>query len=255
MNIGIIGGVLTMLTLIVMACGISTFGSFVNIPSIQIVVLGTLAGAVASFPMKTITGLPGAIVKALTVEKYDPITTIKMFTDLAEKSRKEGILALEGPVNKIKDEFLKKGLLLAVDGMDKDLIRDIMETDVNALEDRHKIFIAAFEYMGALAPGMGMLGTVIGLILMLGNLSDPGSLGPAMAVAMITTFYGSIIANCLCNPFASTLAQKNREEVMIKNIMIEGVMMMAVGDNPRIVEQKLTSYLPPADKIKAIKAR
>jgi chemotaxis protein MotA len=229
--------------------------AFIDIPSIQIVVIGTLAGAFASFPLKTLVSLPGVIVKAFTNDKADIVKTIKMLVEFAEKARKEGILALEGPANKVSDEFLKKGLQLAVDGTEPDLIRDILETDISCIEERHAAGAAVFSYMASLAPSMGMLGTLIGLIMMLGNLSDIASVGPNMAVALITTFYGSLMANCFCTPVANTLEKKSAEESMSKSLMVEGIMSIQAGDNPRIVEQKLAAYLSPVSRTKVIKVR
>jgi chemotaxis protein MotA len=244
-----------MWVLVVLGCGIGNLNSFIDIPSIQIVVLGTISGAFASFPMKTIAKLPSVTVKAFTNEKSDPVMVIKQIVDFAEKARKEGILALEGPVNKVQDEFMKKGLMLAVDGTEPDLIRDILETDIGCIEERHAMGSAVYSYMASLAPAMGMLGTLVGLVLMLGNLSDIASVGPNMAVALITTFYGSLLANCVCTPIANSLEKKNAEEALSKSLMVEGIMAISAGDNPRIVEQKLSTYLPPLIRSKVIKAR
>ena len=260
MNINGIVGIVLMWLFVALACS-DNFTNFVKLkafydfPSIQIVVIGTLGGAFAAFPLKTLQTLPSILVKAFTNENINYVSIIKMLVDFAEKARKEGILALENSANKVTDDFLKKGLQLAVDGTEPDLIRDILETDVAAMEDRHALGASIFSYMASLSPAMGMLGTLVGLILMLGNLSDIASVGPNMAVALITTFYGSLIANCICTPIATSLEKKSAEESMSKNLMIEGIMSIQAGDNPRIVEQKLASYLLPIDRMKAIKAR
>jgi len=259
MNLTTIIGCAVMLILVLMAMmgttGPSALGAFFDIPSVQIVVLGTLAGGFASFPLQKTLKLPSVFGQVIAGEKGDPLGTIKVLVDFAEKARKEGILALEAGANKVSDEFLKRGLNLAVDGTEAGLIRDIMKTELSGIETRHDDYVKLFEYMSGLAPAMGMLGTFVGLILMLGNLSDIASLGPNMAVAIITSFYGALMANCIFNPIANTLAEKTKKELLIKNIMIEGIMSIVAGDNPRIVEQKLAACLDPVNRTKVLKQR
>jgi chemotaxis protein MotA len=249
-----------MWVLIFLACtsggGIGQIGAFIDIPSIQIVILGTLAGAFASFPLSTTSKIPTIFMIAIGGKKgTDPIETIKMLVGFAEKARKEGILGLESAADKISDEFLRKGINLAVDGTEPELIRKIMKTDILGIESRHAKNIELWDYMGGLAPAMGMIGTFVGLVLMLGNLSDIESLGPNMAIAIITSFYGAALANCICFPMMNTLQKKSNEEIMIKNIMVEGIMAIQAGDNPRIVEQKLAAALDPVSRTKVIKKR
>jgi len=258
MNITFIAGMAVMWILVALACGITdgTIGAFVDIPSIQIVILGTIAGAFASFPMSVISKIPTAIMIAIGNKKgTDAVETIKLIVSFAEKARKEGILGLESAADKISDEFLKKGINLAVDGTEPELIRKILRTDIMGIESRHGKNIAIWDYMGGLAPAMGMIGTFVGLVLMLGNLTDIESLGPNMAVAIITSFYGGMIANCVCYPMMNTLQKKSDEEIMIKNIMVEGIMAIQAGDNPRIVEQKLAAALDPVSRTKVVKQR
>jgi len=257
MNISTILGMGVMLTLVALACGLleGTMLAFVDIPSIQIVILGTFAGGFASFPLSRTIKLPSVLAKAFFIEKVDPVTTIKLLVEFAEKARKEGILALEGSANKVKDEFLRRGLNLAVDGTEAGLIRDILKTDISGIQARHEDNTKIFEFMAGLAPAMGMIGTFVGLVLMLGNLSDLETLGPNMAVAIITSFYGALLANCIFGPIASTLVEKSKDEVLLKNIMVEGIMSIVAGDNPRIVEQKLAACLDPVSRTKVIKQR
>lgn len=255
MNINGILGLLLMWLFLLLCCGFENIGAFINIPSVQLVFAGTLAGTFASFPMKILAQMPSIIVKAFTTDKTDHISTIKLLVEFAEKARKEGILALEGPASKVSDEFLKKGLQLAVDGTEPDLIRDILETDIANIEERHLVVVDVWNYTATLAPSIGMMGTVIGLVLMLGNLTDISSVGPNMAIALITTFYGSIVANCVCTPIANMLGKKNAEESLSKNLMVEGIMSIQAGDNPRIVEQKLAAYISPINRVKVIKVR
>lgn len=171
--------------------------------------------------------------------------TIKSIIDLSNVARKEGLLALEEAANGIEDAFLKKGLLLIVDGTDPELVRSIMETELVCIESRHKNGIGFWESLGAAGPAWGMIGTLIGLINMLGNLSDINSVGPNMAVALVTTFYGSLLANWICTPVASKLKSNNATEIQMKEVMVEGLLSIQAGENPRVIEEKLKSFLSP----------
>ena len=173
---------------------------------------------------------------------------IRRIIDLSNVARKEGLLSLEEATADIDDDFLKKGILLIVDGTDPELVRAIMETELISLEERHKEKVGFWENLASMGPAWGMIGTLIGLINMLGNLSDPGSLGPAMAVALITTFYGSLLANWLCIPVASKMKANNAKEVMVKQIVIEGLLSIQAGENPRVIEEKLKSFVAPKDR-------
>jgi len=153
----------------------------------------------------------------------------------------------------ITDEYMKQGIQLAVDGTEPDLIREILSTEISYMENRHSDGAKMLEYLASMGPSFGMLGTVVGLVKMLGNMSDLSTLGPSMAVALITTFYGSILANAVCLPMAEKLKGYSRKEVLLKELMLEGIMALQSGDNPRIVEQKLTVFLEPALRAKASK--
>ncbi len=173
---------------------------------------------------------------------------IQKIIDLSNVARKEGLLSLEEAASDIDDEFLKKGILLIVDGTDPELVRAIMETELVSVEGRHKEKIGFWENLGAMGPAWGMIGTLIGLILMLKDLSDLAAVGPNMATALITTFYGSVLANWICAPVATKLKGKNDEEMMVKEIEIEGLLSIQAGENPRVIEEKLKSFLAPADR-------
>ena len=160
-------------------------------------------------------------------------------------ARKEGLLALEEAANDIEDDFMKKGVMLVVDGTDPELVRGIMETSLSCMEERHKKVIAFWEKWAELGPAWGMIGTLIGLVNMLQNLEDASTIGPAMAVALLTTLYGSLIANWLCNPTASKLKVNNEREVAIKEMIVEGLLSIQAGENPRVIEEKLKSFLTP----------
>jgi chemotaxis protein MotA len=171
--------------------------------------------------------------------------------DLAEKARREGLLALEDSVNRTEDEFLKRGIQLIVDGTDPELVRDILETDLTYIEDRHKIGKSMYDAMTAYAPAFGMIGTLIGLVQMLRTLDKPSTIGPAMSVALITTFYGAVIANLITGPIANKLALKSGAEIRLREMMLEGILSIQSGENPRIVEEKLMGFLAPKDRMRA----
>jgi chemotaxis protein MotA len=173
--------------------------------------------------------------------------------NMSEKARREGLLALEEELEDLEDEFMKKGLRLVVDGTDAEIIRNLMETELSQMQGRHAEKIGAINMWGGLAPGLGMLGTVIGLIGMLKNLEDKSALGPNMAVALITTLYGSMMANLVLIPVAGKLKAKDEAESLVKEMQIEGVLSIQAGDNPRILAMKLLSYLDP-DSRKAVEA-
>ena len=173
---------------------------------------------------------------------------IQKIIDLSNVARKEGLLSLEEAAGEIEDEFLKKGIMLVVDGTDPELVRAIMETELASVEERHKDKIGFWDGLGAMGPAWGMIGTLIGLINMLRDLSDFASIGPNMSTALITTFYGSVLANWICAPVASKLKSKNAEEMMVKEIEIEGLLSIQAGENPRVIEEKLKSFLAPKDR-------
>jgi len=184
---------------------------------------------------------------ALKNVEYDETEKIKQIIDLSNVARKEGLLALEEAANSsIDDEFMKKGILLIVDGTDPEFVRRILETELECVEDRHKSTISFWENMASMGPAWGMIGTLIGLILMLKDLQDISSVGPNMAVALITTFYGSLLANWVCLPIAAKLKEKNGAEIMIKTIVVEGLLSIQAGENPRVIEEKLKSFIDPA---------
>lgn len=188
----------------------------------------------------------GLIFKVLTTNEAE---TIKTIIDLSNIARKEGLLALEDASNEIEDDFLKKGILLIVDGTDPELVRGILETELNYIEDRHTNTIGFWEKLGAMGPAWGMIGTLIGLINMLVNLDDANAIGSGMAVALLTTLYGSLLANWICTPVANKLKSNNNHEIMVKEVMVEGLLSIQAGENPRVIEEKLKSFLSPSHRI------
>ncbi|MBQ8982875.1 MAG: motility protein A [Lachnospiraceae bacterium] len=220
--------------------------NFVDVPSILITIGGTFMCVLASNPLKDfIAGLKSATV-VLKVNNYDETAIIRQIIDLSNVARKEGLLALEESANSLEDEFMKKGILLIVDGTDPELVRNILETEIVNIDVRHKKNIGFWKTIGAMGPAWGMIGTLIGLINMLRDLSDPDSIGPNMSVALITTLYGSVLANWLSAPLASKMGMNSDAEIMMKEVMIEGLLSIQAGENPRVIEEKLKSFLSPA---------
>lgn len=245
MNIpGIVGLGLTWF-LILLGMGFGNLGSFIDFPSLQIVVGGTAAAMLLAYPLSTLKQFPSIVKQAFFNTGADAPEIIKTLVGFADKARREGILSLEDSAQKIEDQFLKKGIQLAVDGTEPDLIRDILRTEMVYIEERHAVGADIFKFSATLAPAMGMIGTLVGLILMLGNMSDVESIGPNMAVALITTMYGSMVANAICAPIENILKLKSAEEILVKSLMLEGIMSLQSGDNPHIVEQKLAAFIDP----------
>lgn len=221
-------------------------GAFIHVPSLAIVLGGTVAATMTSFPLKKMIGSIKVVKNAFVSKDHSPMGVIDKIIEIANVARKEGLLALEEAAENLDDEFLKKGILLIVDGTDPELVRNILETELSFLEDRHNEGQAIFETMGTFAPAFGMVGTLIGLINMLKDLEDPSSVGPNMSTALITTFYGSLFANLIFLPIANKLKGRSKEEVMVKELMVEGLLSIQAGENPRIIEEKLKTFLPPS---------
>lgn len=221
---------------------------FINIPSLMIVVGGTLGATMINYPLREVFGVFSVAKNAIFTKNITSSRLIKTFTGFANKSRKEGILALEDEIKVEKDEFLKKGVQLSIDGLEPQEIEDILETEIDFIKSRHLLGAEIFTTMGSFAPALGMIGTLIGLVQMLQSLDDPGSIGPAMAVALLTTFYGSVIANLLCLPVAGKLKTRSKEELLNKEMTIRGIISLSNGDHPRIIEQRLMAFMPPNRK-------
>ncbi len=219
---------------------------FVNVPSLLIVIGGTFGIIFINYPLREVLGLAGVVKNVFFTQPRDAKGLIPTFVDYATRARREGILALESAANELEDPFFKQGLELVIDGLEPQSIREILETEIEHLERRHTKGADILNGLGTFAPAMGMVGTLIGLVQMLQSMSDPSSIGPAMAVALITTFYGSIMANMIALPMAGKLAMRSKEESLEKGMIIEGIMSISAGDNPRIVERKLHSYLSPS---------
>ena len=220
--------------------------ALINIPSMVVVVGGSLGAVVAAFPLARILKIHTVVLKSFFNEKPDVEGVIRDLVRFAELARREGILSLENHLDDMKEEFVVRGIKMAVDGTDPELIRVIMETELEGIMERHIAGKMILDQFAKYAPAFGMIGTLMGLIFMLGSMDDPSKIGPSMAVALITTLYGAIIANVFAGPLADKLYNNDQEEVQLKTVIIAGVMAIQSGDNPRVVESKLLTYLPPS---------
>jgi chemotaxis protein MotA len=221
----------------------SPLSTFWDVPSVFITIGGSLAAMLVNFSFAQFGSAFKGFGLMLRRKPVNIGEVLHQIVDFAKKARRDGLLALEDEVQNSDDPFLKKGIQLIVDGTDPELVRNILEIELSFMEERHKNNKAFFEAWGGLAPGFGMLGTVIGLVQMLGNLKDIGSIGPNMAVALITTFYGALWANLFCIPISGKMAIVSGEEQFVKQIMIEGILSIQAGENPRIIEEKLLAFL------------
>lgn len=249
MDLGTIFGFLGTWALIIwaMASG-GQLGIFVEKASLIMVLGGSVTVIFFCFPISYIK-------RFVTIAKkgffYEAQSTQKLIDDLvgfAEIARRDGILSLESSTKDIDDPFIVNGIQMAVDGTDPELIEQIMSTELENLEARHATNKGLFDALVKYAPAFGMIGTLVGLVIMLQNMDDPSMIGPGMAVALLTTMYGALIANAFAGPLADRLSRRSAEEVLLKTIIIKGVMSIQSGDNPRVVEQKLRTFLPPGER-------
>lgn len=225
-----------------------TFKMFYDPASIAITVGGSFSALLINYPLNEFKRLVKVLVQSFKETSMAGLDIINEFGQLSKKARREGLLSLEDDIDKVEDAFLKKGLQMVVDGIEPETIREILELEIGEMEKRHKDGSDMLRSWAAYAPAFGMLGTLIGLIQMLANLNDPSALGPGMGKALITTYYGSLIANLIMNPMAANLTYKSGRESTIREMMLEGILAIQSGVNPRIVEEKLVSYLNPLDK-------
>ncbi len=239
--IGIVLGTGLVLVSILMNSGL---GAFIDVASIAVVCGGTVAASLISFPLGQVMKVVTVVRKAFFTKPVDPVDSVVALVKLAEVARRDGILSLESQLAEGDyDPFMTQGLRMAIDGQDPSVIEAALEQEVETIADRHASGKALFDNMGKYAPAFGMIGTLIGLVVMLQNMSDAASLGPAMAVALLTTFYGSLIANLFALPIADKLALRSEQEISSKLLIIRGVMSIQAGDNPRVVQQKMLAFL------------
>ena len=243
--IGIVSGVVFVLITILLSGDLITF---FNLPSIMIVVGGTIAATLINFPLGKVMEVMNVVKIAFFHKEESPVEIIDTMVSLAERARREGILAIEKSISDLDDPFMKDGMQLAVDGSEPEIIRTIMQNELENLENRHKTGQRIFHQMGTFAPAFGMIGTLIGLINMLKSLDDPTQIGAGMAVALITTLYGALMANLIFLPLEGKLKQRSVDETVKREMIIEGILAIQSGDNPRIVRGKLLTFVAPKDR-------
>lgn len=247
MDLATVIGLVLIAILLLFGMGFNV-GPFIDLPSMAIVAGGAAGAIMMSYPLGVVAKMPVIFKQAFLNSPPDLTGLITTLVSFSEKARREGLLALEGDIETVEDVFLKKGVQLIVDGTDPELVKNILDSEVTFIAERHDMAKGVMKTGAAMAPAYGMIGTLIGLILMLGNLSDPSSLGPSMAIALITTLYGSMIANIIFDPIANKLEYYSGQEILSKLLVIEGTLAIQSGDNPKVLEEKLKSFLSPGER-------
>lgn len=250
MDLGTVIGMVLIMALLLgaMTMGVGV-GAYIDIPSVLIVVGGSIGALMVSYKPAQMKQFTKIFMIAIKPPEEDRGELIKKLVEFATKARKDGILALESEVNNEPNDFLKKGLSMAIDGSEPDTIRELLEIEMEQTSTRHKVHGSIFSDWAALAGAMGMVGTLIGLVAMLLNMADPSAIGPSMAVALLTTMYGAIIGNVFGTPVSIILGIRNDEETLVKEMILSGIMSIQSGDAPRVLEAKLLSYLAPNDRV------
>jgi len=219
--------------------------AFFNIPALIIVLVGTGAATLSSCGMETMKKIPSLYKLAFGPPELDMRGRVELIVSLAEQARREGLLALDAQLSEIDDEFTRKGLQLVVDGTDPELVREILDAEIDGMSTRHAAGATAFEKAGGFAPTMGIIGTVMGLVHVLQNLSNPSMLGPAISTAFIATLLGVGAANVIFLPVGARLRALSSAEAELRILTLEGILAVQAGDNPRVVGDKLSSFLEP----------
>ena len=247
--IGITLGWLFIIVSIVMGGG----AGFINYPSLMITIGGAVSSVLMHYPLPKVMATLGIVRKAFLSREHDYLDLFTKLSEFAVRARRDGILALENDIEQMGDPFMKKGFQMAVDGNSTDIIRHVLEEDINSMKERHIVGQGIFKALAAYAPAFGMIGTLIGLVQMLRNMNDPSTIGAGMAVALITTLYGALVANVIALPIAGKLEQRSNEETALKTIVLEGIISIQEGNSPRVVEEKLRSYMPPKIREQTLK--
>ena len=250
MDIASVIGLIAALGLIIgsMLLGTAPIQAYIDLPSGLVVIGGAFSAALICFPLGSILKSPLVALKVILNKGEDRLGLIKQIVELAETARRDGLLALESKVAEITNPLVKTGIQMAVDGSTPDVVEEVLRTEVEAIVTRHREGKAIMDQLGRFAPAYGMIGTLMGLIMMLQDMSDPSGIGAGMAVALITTMYGAIFANVFFSPFAEKLGLMSRNEVVSHEIAIRGVMAIQSGESPRAIDQKLRTFLPPKQR-------
>jgi len=242
---------------VILACGLilgsiviggGAIGSFIDYPSLMVVIGGAIAAAMISFPMKNFFSVFKVGMKVFFYKLDSIPRLIEEIVSLAETARRDGLLALEGRIEEIENPFVVLGIQMAVDGTRPEVMEDILRTELDAVATRHRDGKSLLDCMGRFAPAFGMIGTLMGLVIMLGDMSDPSKIGAGMAVALLTTMYGAIASNVVFLPFAEKLGFTNKQELLAMEIIVRGIMAIQSGENPRVIEQKLNTFIPASQR-------
>ena len=244
--IGLLLGVGLILASIAMGGG--GLGPFINIPSFMIVVGGAFSALLINFPLGNVIGFVGVVKNCFLTKISSSSEVIKKFEELAAVARKDGLLAIESSLDSIDDDFMKRGLEMVIGGTEKAEVQNMLETEIGYVAGRHTSGKQIVDALGAAAPAFGMIGTLIGLVQMLGTLDDPSKIGGGMATALLTTLYGAVVANLFCIPLAGKLEQRNNQELMIRELIMMGVLSLLDGQTPRVVQERLVAFLPPKER-------
>jgi chemotaxis protein MotA len=241
-----IGFIMVVLGIVLGGVGV---GPYISIDSVLIVILGSLGAIMVANPLSRVLGMTAYLKHAFNTTNWNEEDLISQLVGFSDRARKEGLLALEDNLDAVEDEFMRKGIQLVVDGTDPDIIKSILYADLEQLQSRHESGAKLFDDWGKIAPAFGMIGTLVGLIAMLGNIGgDSSAIGRGMQTALVTTLYGSFFANLFLIPVKSKLEDRDKEESRVKEIVIEGILSIQSGDNPRILLEKLVSFLPPGQR-------
>lgn len=219
--------------------------SFIDVDSMIVTMGGGLFSTIMSFPLSDTIRALKVIPLIFKEPRSSAMSTISTLVELSQKARREGLLALESAQSELKDDFLKKAMELVVDGIEAEIVKTTMQLDIDSMAVRHQNAQSYFKTLSAQFPAWGMIGTLLGLINLLKTLDDPSGIGPAMALALVTTLYGSLLANFVCNPIANKLGGNSSEEIRLREMMMEGVLSIQSGENPRLMEHKLKTFLSP----------
>jgi chemotaxis protein MotA len=250
MDFATIGGLVVTAALIVMAIlDGSTLGVFADTPSFLIVVCGSISIMFVCFPASHVKNAIAIGKKAMTAEVRNPEQVLQLMREMSARARREGVLVLEDMASDQEDEFLKKGIQMVVDGHEPSAIEEVLYNEIDKITERHKDGADFYEQWGTYAPAMGMIGTLIGLVQMLQALDDPAAIGPAMAIALLTTLYGSILANVVALPMAHKLQVRSGEELAEKNLIVQGLLSILAGESPRFLVDRLNAQLPPSERL------
>lgn len=247
--IGLIGAFVMIIGSMIYAGGVSPF---LDIPSIVIVIGGTFFVVMAKVPMNVFLGHFRAMTKAFRPSTFDLSAVVTRVVELAAVARKDGMMALEGQA--VPDRFFERGIQMLVDGTDEAALIKALKQEIKAMKARHEGYQSAIRAWVDYGPALGMVGTLVGLVLMLGNMSDPKSIGPAMAVALLTTLYGALVANVIFGPILAKLEGYTADEIMYRRLVMEGLRGIARGDNPRSVQEQMVTILPPAEQARLMAA-